>query len=246
MKTQRYAIYFAPPINSGLWCFGSSWLGRDAFFRVSVQQPLLKGFDKELLQQWTLSPRRYGFHATLKPPFRLKDGKSVDDLVAAMQRFSCRRELIKTAHLILTDMDGFLALKPRYRSIAIENLAADCMQEFDCFRAPSTEEELLRRRSRPLTTRQEKLLQQWGYPYVFEEFRFHMTLTDRLRLQQRKALLKALYPLVFPFCKEPFIIDRLALFYQPAEDEPFILLQWFPLAEKVKRRQVPISQQAFV
>lgn len=246
MKTQRYAIYFAPPINSGLWCFGSSWLGRDAFFRVPVQQPVLKGFDRKLLRQWTSSPRHYGFHATLKPPFRLKDGKSVEGLTAAMKLFTRRREQIKTAHLILTDMDGFLALTPSKRCTAIENLAADCVQEFDCYRAPPTEEELLRRRSRPLTTRQEKLLMQWGYPYVFEEFRFHMTLTDRLRTHQRKALLKALYPLVYPYCEETLIIDRLALFYQPVENRPFVLLEWFPLADKVSPRQVSLSHQSFV
>ena len=31
-----------------------------------------------------------------------------------------------------------------------------------------------------LTDRQEALLTQWGYPYVMEEFRFHITLTGAL------------------------------------------------------------------
>jgi hypothetical protein len=45
---------------------------------------------------------------------------------------------------------------------------------------PLTEEELTRRRKAELTPEQDKLLVDWGYPWVLDEFNFHFSLTGSL------------------------------------------------------------------
>ena len=142
--------------------------------------PLSSGLDPRRLAEITAEPRRYGFHGTLKPPMALIDDVSETDFLAAVGRFAASQRTFNTPPLALAELSDFLALVPTGRSPELQDLADHCVIEFDEFRRPAGEEELARRRAAGLSPRQDELLLRWGYPYVLEEWRFHLTLTGRL------------------------------------------------------------------
>jgi hypothetical protein len=73
-----------------------------------------------------------------------------------------------------------------------------------------------------LSPRQTANLERWGYPYVFEEFRFHMTLAGRIE-PDRRAAIHALLQAEFLRLHGPgpVRIDQLALMRQEQADAPF-------------------------
>ena len=109
------------------------------------------------------------------------------------------------------------------------HLAADCVREFEPFRAPLTEEDRARRNPSKLNPRQRDYLDRWGYPYVFEEFRFHMTLTGRLDAKRRPAVLSMLRDHFQNTGVNDFLIDRIALFRQDEPDRRFRVIRAWPL-----------------
>ncbi len=129
----------------------------------------------------------------------------------------------------MREIDGFLALVFSKPSNDVDNLAGDCVETFERFRAPLSQEDIARRRTTNLSPRQDNLLLRWGYPYVFDEFRFHMTLTERLDDAKRKAVASVLAPKVAPFCQSPFEIDAISLALQPDRSAPFVVVERFPL-----------------
>ncbi|MGB0684306.1 MAG: DUF1045 domain-containing protein [Magnetovibrionaceae bacterium] len=178
----RYALYFAPAPDSLLWQAGATWLGRNPYPQsVASHQPAVPGLSPERFHDLTRAPRRYGFHGTLKAPFRLAQAKDVKNLMAALDSFcSLRHPFViedVAPRLISQSTTGFLALCPRDYSQPLADLAADCVHAFDVFRDELTEAEIERRLKSGLSDRQRDLLDRWGYPYVMEEFNFHMTLT---------------------------------------------------------------------
>ena len=70
---RRYAIYFAPRPRRALARFGAAWLGWDAEAGADRDGPELAGLPRPRAEI-VATPRRYGFHATLKAPFRLARG----------------------------------------------------------------------------------------------------------------------------------------------------------------------------
>lgn len=180
MSGPRYAIYYAPSPESPLWTFGSAVLGYDA--ATGERRPPLApaGVSVADWEAMTAAPRRYGFHATLKAPFRLAEGASENDLIAAGQAFARKRRGFSLPELEVTNLEGFVALSPMEPSEPLDALASGCVEAFEPFRAPLSETELATRLKAPLTERQREALGAWGYPYVFEDFHFHMTLTGQL------------------------------------------------------------------
>ncbi|MEM6896422.1 MAG: DUF1045 domain-containing protein [Pseudomonadota bacterium] len=168
----RYALYFTAPGHE-LAKVGAAWLGWDIAGGAEVAQ------GAEVSPAWTATPRRYGFHGTLKPPFHLAAGKTAEALTEASAALARRHARIGLGTLAVTQLGGFLALTTQEVS-GIARLAGALVTELDEFRAPPSEAELERRRKAGLTARQDEYLQAWGYPYVLDEFRFHMTLTGRL------------------------------------------------------------------
>jgi hypothetical protein len=79
----------------------------------------------------------------------------------------------------------------------------------------------------PLSERQRALLIEWGYPYVFDEFRFHMTLSSSLADAQERATLVAWWQ-ARTNALGPLLVDHAALFVEPAPGEPFVLWQRMP------------------
>ena len=184
----RYAIYFVPEPKTALALLGSGLLGRDSETGKSFPQAHLADFSQQRLHALTADARRYGLHATLKAPFFLKQGKTEYDLLLSTTRFVRGRQVISIPRLALTRIGSFFALVPTEESPeeleavkCINALAADSVAFFDPLRVAPSEQELVHREPQKLTERQRALLAEWGYPYVFDEYRFHITLTDKLR-----------------------------------------------------------------
>jgi putative phosphonate metabolism protein len=222
----RSAIYFAPAPGSALEAFGCGWLGR-TLDGAPLAQPAVAGIDRARLWEITRLPRHYGFHGTLKAPFALAEGRSAQELDEAVERFARHRAPFEIT-LRVGSLDGFIALVPAAASAALDELAADCVEAFDGFRRPLDEAEIARRRSVGLTPRQERSLLTYGYPYVLEDFRFHMTLTERLYAPEQHRVLAILTERAAPICARPLEIDAIATFEQPSRDALFTLRRRFP------------------
>ena len=207
----RYAVYYTPPPESALERFGAAWFARKA--------PCLD------------TPRRYGFHGTLKAPFRLAAGTNEDGLLSTVEEFAGSRRTLSGPPLRLAALAGFLALVPAAPFQALDRLAADCVAAFDRFRAPGTEAELARRLSAGLSPREEALLRRWGYPYVMGAFRFHLTLTERLDeagLDRERALAESMLGEAAP----PLFIDAVTVTVEPADGAAFRILRRFEFGKQ--------------
>jgi putative phosphonate metabolism protein len=225
---RRFAIYYAPRIDSELSRFGVACLGRDAATGVEFPPPLLDGLSAERWHAITESPRRYGFHATLKPPFHLAPGRTVDELRHRLERFADERRPFEAGPLSVARISNFLAFVLRAPSPPLCNVAKACVSRFDDFRATPSEAELQRRRSDSLTPRQRALLDTWGYPYVFEEWRFHMTLASGLETTEADHVCDVLREAAGAACDAPLEVDAVCLFEQASADAPFRLVRRFP------------------
>lgn len=224
----RYAIYHAPPVNTLLKQLGDAWLGRDPDRDERVSFPVVGGLAPERLEAITAAPRRYGFHATLKAPFALREGTESGGLVDAVADFARNREPFDL-RLEVGELGGFLALIPAEPSQALQDLAAAVVEHFDGFRAPLAEEDRARRRPERLSERERQHLDRWGYPYVFDRFEFHMTLTDRLDEPERGQVKAILEHAFAPVVRDPVRIDQIALFTQTHRVAPFRIVRRFTL-----------------
>jgi putative phosphonate metabolism protein len=226
----RYAVYVAPAPSTALAALGRQWLGRDVESGADLPPPACINGAADWWQTITRAPRRYGFHATMKPPFVLAPGRSRDELHDALRELAEATTAFALPPLELTEIGSFLALVPGAPCDALTALADDCVIELDSFRAPPSDAELARRRANSLTERQSLLLERWGYPYVLDEFRFHMTLTDGIAdPAERKRAILLLAEMFAPACREPLQVDDLCLFLQPEPEMPFTLLERMPL-----------------
>jgi putative phosphonate metabolism protein len=225
----RYAIYFAPDPRCDLWRFGARLLGYDAHAGIDLR------FPEEALrvapdwEELSADPRKYGFHATLKAPLPLAPGKTEAELVSACASFAAKARPVPVIRPTVDAISGFLAIVPAERSGALEQLAAGCVRDFDAFRAPLSDADRERRNPSQLTSRQRTYLDQWGYPYVMEEFRFHMTLTGRLNEARRGPILDMLRAGFAKLKLTTLAIDRIALFRQESRDARFAIARSWQL-----------------
>lgn len=230
----RYALYYAPAPGSALWNAGSRWLGRDAACGDALPQPAVDGIAPAVSERLTRTPRRYGFHATLKAPFRLAPGFTEDDLLTMAQAFAACQRPLPLGTLAVRTLGHFLALCPTGNAEDIQALAMRCVRYFDPLRAPPPADELARRHAAGLTPREQALLRRWGYPYTEEIFRFHLTLSDTLRGLDAAtaAALRAAAESYFASASAvPPALDALAIFREDAPGEPFRLRQRFAFPE---------------
>lgn len=224
---RRLAVYFTPHEDAPLTRLASSWLGRDVFRNAPVRAAL-NGFSRETWRAATSDPRLYGFHATLKPPFRLIFNRREEELRESLRSLAASRRKFKAPPLQVAPLSSFLALTLSAPCPKLTELAAACVRDLDAFRAPPTEEEVARRRRAKLTSGQLENLAQWGYPYVMDEWRFHMTLTSSLDPKVFVLVKPHLESLFADHCHEPVDVDSICLFEQPGEREPFRFLERFP------------------
>lgn len=176
----RYAIYYTPAPGTALADFGARWLGWDSASGATRAHPVIDGVD---VAQLTATPRKYGFHGTIKPPFRLADGMTAQGLADAVADLCADAAPVTLDGLHLARLGRFLALVPQGDVTALTALAARAVQELDMFRAAPSEAELAKRRTARLSAAQDAHLLRWGYPYVLDQFRFHLTLTGPLQAE---------------------------------------------------------------
>lgn len=241
MSVPRYAVYYAPPADSPLARLGAAWLGRDADRACRVEQPAVDGLSRDRLKRLTAAPRRYGFHATLKAPFELAPCVAVEDLTWALGSLAAKLAPVTLPGLRLSRIARFLALTLEADCPELQALAASCVSSLDPFRAALSDADLLKRRSSGLSEAQMRLLQRWGYPYVMEAFRFHMTLTGKAPPSETETLTAFLETYFGPELGRPLIIDELSLFEQPSRHRPFRRIAVFPLKGRPAERA--LSQQ---
>lgn len=251
--TMRFAIYAAPGAgpagnrpagNRSAGTVGAAlrekaewWLGRSVT-GDPVASGVPVGWTREAIDAITVDARRYGFHATLKPPFRLAEGRTPEELDAAVASFAASRDGAVIPRLSLARLGGFFALVPGAEATELHALAGEVVTAFDRFRAPATEEETARRHPESLTPRQRELLKAWGYPYVFDEFRVHLTLTDRIPQPRRPEVERTLRDWFAPLLGADVPVDALALFTEAEPGAPFLLHAVYPL------RPAPSPQRA--
>lgn len=203
----RYAVYFAP--REGAFAQRTAeWLGWNPETGVSLPQPVLPGIgDPHAI---TAEPRRYGFHGTIRAPFRPAPGVTETMIRDQVAGLAARLAPVTCKGLRLEVLHGFLALTPLGCEAALLDLAAAVVEGTDDLRASLTEAEIARRRPEQLSARQRALLDRWGYPFVMEEFCFHLTLTDRL--PEPGPVFAALDAHFAPVLPSPFVIEDLCLF----------------------------------
>jgi putative phosphonate metabolism protein len=221
--TARYALYYAPRPAEPLAVFARNWLGWDP--ETGTPRPI-----PAALEEITAEPRHYGFHGTLKPPFALAEGASEGDLLAAVGSFAAARAPFDLPRVALGDLGGFLALLPAGRVEKLHDLADACVSTFDAFRRPADAEELAKRRKASLSARQEELLGLYGYPYVLDQFRFHLTLTGRLADPKQRACVSAtLSERLAPLLGQPVPVRDLCVFRQADRNAAFSVKARFAL-----------------
>lgn len=226
----RYALYFAAPADDPLMKLGASWLGRDPFTGAPVPQPGIDGLTASRLAALTDSPRRYGFHGTLKAPFHLRDGKSEADLITACRAFAAETAPFRIDGLSVNRLGKFVALTPDQPEPELAAFAALCVKAFEAFRAPLDAADLERRRKSGLSQMQDTYLTDWGYPYIFDEFRFHMTLSNKLDdPAEAEAFAAAARPYFAAVTGTPRACTTFALYREPERGAPFTLHTLFEL-----------------
>ncbi|MDR1039556.1 MAG: DUF1045 domain-containing protein [Deltaproteobacteria bacterium] len=224
--TERYCVFHVPDPQAFLYALGSSALGRC----IRTGQALEPPWPEAAAKDFPPCPTRaavYGFHATLVAPF--ESLVPPETLTETLRRTALGLEAVPLGPLELRLMPtGFPALAPRRPPDALGDLEGVLVKAFAGFRLPPGPEELARRE--PLTARQRDLARKWGYPFVFDEFRYHLTLGDRLQGPgdapdpRTLNLLDLLSSLLTEELLEGCSVDALSLARQSRAGAPFHVL----------------------
>jgi hypothetical protein len=69
------------------------------------------------------------------------------------------------------------------------------------------------------------MLLRWGYPYVFDTWFFHMTLTRRLSDAEKAVILPVAEAWFAPALAMPRRVEDICIFTQPMAGSPFVLAE---------------------
>ena len=235
----RYAIYFTPSLYDPLSVAAASWLGRNVYSGEAPEAPSIPGFSRQELAFHTAVPRRYGFHGTIKAPFHLRPDTDEAALLKALMHFAGTVAPFEIAGMEVARLGEFYGLAPAAPCERMNHLAASVIQAFDDFRAPLSDREIERRDPDRLTAPQFANLHRWGYPYVMDEYRFHMMLTGPIHPSLNPRFEKALRDYFDPLLREPLKISSLALFVEPEPGAPLRVHSQHPLGKLSAHR--PLS-----
>eukprot|EP00913_Durusdinium_trenchii_P008154 g7651.t1 len=184
----------------------------------------------------TAIPRRSGFHAPLKAPFRLASGISESMLLRHLMRFAGAHVPFTLPRLEVARLGNFFGLAPQSPCEHMRLFACAVVQEFDAFRAPLSEAEIERADPGDLSAPQFANLYRWGSPYVMDEFRFHMPLTGPILpkdVERFGAVLRAYFE---PYLVKPVEVANLALFVEEEPGAPFLVHSLHPLGRVAARK----------
>ena len=227
MSTQyRYAVYFVPRPDTPLAEFGRRWLG----FDTETRQPVENAWD--MPSGIIRTPARYGFHATLKAPFRLRREHDEASLMEAVQALAERLRPAPLGHLAPRQLGSFIALMPTLPVPDADALAFACVRDLDPFRAPLSDEEADAILDKGVTRRQKGNVYTWGYPYVGKDYLFHITLTSILAPHELEEWRARPIALGAQYLRDPVTLDALTLCAQKTPNSPFRPLQRFPLGSE--------------
>lgn len=216
---KRYAVYYAP--RPGDFADRAAhWLGWDTVAGKALPHPDLPGLP---MLDITAAPRKYGFHGTIRAPFRLADGLTEQEVRAAVDALAGSLQPARCDGLRLESIEGFLALTLDGCESEVLALAAAVVEGTDCLRAPLTAADRLKRHPELLSSRQAALFERWGYPYVMEEFQFHLTLTSRLQPVEKEVVAVTVRHHFAAVMPRPFVIEDLCLFGEDGEGKFHLL-----------------------
>lgn len=232
----RYAFYVTPDEHHPLTRAAADWLGRNPFTGEASTLRAAEGFDAAELADLTADPRRYGFHGTIKAPFALAEGKDEAQLLVAFASHVGECAPFEIPDMTLGQLGPFFALVPSGDCPALQALADATVRHFEPFRMPLSPEDVARRKPERLSEAERENLLSFGYPYVFDQFRFHMTLTGPVPAERREAMKAVLEERFAPFIGKPLAIDALALFAEPARGAPFTVHSLMPLGGTPQRK----------
>jgi putative phosphonate metabolism protein len=235
----RYGIYYAPRPDTDFARLANAWLGRDSVTDAVVSQPDVPGFSPEDFAALTAEPRRYGFHGTIKAPFALDAGATEANLLAELSGFAASRSPVPVGRLEVVTLHGFVALVPRRNGEALNAFAAEVVRHFDRFRAPLAPEDRARRNPSVLSERQRGYLDRWGYPYIFEDFGFHLTLSRRLEAADAERVRVFAEEHFAAVLEDPLLVDALTLFVEAAPGSPFTVVDRFPFTVQNQGKTAP-------
>ncbi|QPF90803.1 DUF1045 domain-containing protein [Bradyrhizobium commune] len=228
----RYAIYYTPAPDHPLTVAARAWLGRDSFAGGAHRAHVESVAADPVRGTLTAAPRHYGFHATLMAPFRLRQDRTVEELERALRTFAAAWPPCPIGPLKIDMLGSFFALVPVSSIPTLHGFASHIVEEFDRFRAPLTQDEFQRRLRSPLDDIETTQLVRWGYPYVFDRFRFHMTLTDQVPAERRADVREELDAIFGPLLLEDYAIDALSLFTQERPSADFVVRSQFVLGSR--------------
>lgn len=201
MEFTRYGVYFTPG-DTAFAGAGATWLGWDIRSASARTAPF---------PQYVARPRKYGFHATLKPPFRLASGQSLQALKDATEQLAGSLAPVQLGALELSRIGSFFAFTPQVPSTPLKELSATVVSKLDVFRAAPGEDEIAKRRTPGMTDDQIQNLNKWGYAYVMDSFRFHMTLSSPILRNEATSCSKQIEKHFARTLPEPFVLDALTL-----------------------------------
>lgn len=226
----RYAIFFAPLASDPFTEAAARWLGRNPFGGTQVARPsLVEGLDLEQFDALTAEPRRYGFHGTLKAPFEMAEGRTIEELEQELEAYSKKLKPFALPKFKVGQLGRFFALLPSEPSEDLKELASGLVRSFDPFRAPLSEHDIARRNPDKLTPSQRENLLNWGYHYIFDDFRFHMTLTGQVPDELSTHFQAALDAHFAAVIETPQTVSVLSLYEEPERGAPFHVRAQYPM-----------------
>ncbi|MEL7103225.1 MAG: DUF1045 domain-containing protein [Pseudomonadota bacterium] len=221
----RYAIYYTPAEDHPVCLLGNEWLGRNAFTGDKVRRREFSGMSDDDIDRLTSSPSHYGFHATMKAPFELREGRTEAQLIKRLHTFAQQQPAFDV-RLAVRPLGQFIALRLTESFEAMRTLHQDCVKGFDGFRAALSYDDIERRRKANLSPEQDARMLEWGYPYIFEDFRWHMTLSSRIVSDStRDRVMNLLQGLFQPALISPLRIDGIAVYRQVDRCAPFNIIE---------------------
>ncbi|MFK0384243.1 DUF1045 domain-containing protein [Agrobacterium sp. NPDC090273] len=232
----RYAIHFTPSPNDPLTQAAAAWLGRDVYSGRAVEPPGMIDLAMPDISYHTALPRRYGFHGTIKAPFRLAEGHSEASLLRDLMRFSGKQEPFVLPQLVVAKLENVFSLVPERPCDVLHFLAASVVQEFDRYRAPIGDAEIERANPERLSAAQLTNLYRWGSPHVMDEFRFQMTLTGSVEPVNYSRIERAVKTVFEPLLARPMPFANLALFIEDEPGAPFRVHSLHPMGRVSARR----------
>lgn len=225
----RYAIFYVPEQGSLFNLAGSSWLGRDAYDGGTFAQPNVGELKPWQVAERTLNARRYGFHATLKAPAPLADHVTETDYVSAVAEFCKITPAVVLPNVEVRAFSSIFAIVPEARFAPLNELEKNIVMHFEPWRGGLNSEAMENRRLGKLTERQITNLERWGYAHCLDEFKFHMTLSDRIPEAEQPAFVAAMIKHFAEFDNATLSIDRLGIFVEVEPGAPFRILDSFAL-----------------